>query len=177
MLFVVAALTAGFYMLQIPLKAAFCARAGERVGAALGVRPFAGRAALQAARKRLENGRPKKKPGQKRKKKPSPALLWAIGRRLLPHAHLEEVRAQGEIGLSDAAATALAVGCLQALLRGVGAAANARVIWRVQPQFQAQCLRGEISGIVSMRVGHIIFAALAGVIENSRRRRYGKASD
>ena len=177
MLFVVAALAAGFCMLQIPLKVAFCVRADERVGAALGVRPFAGYSAMKAARMRLENGKPKKKPKKKRNQKPNLGLLWAVGRRLLAHVRLEEMRAQGEMGLSDAAVTALAVGCLQALLRAVGAATGAQVVWHVQPQFQAQCLRGEISGIVSMRVGHIILAALAGVIENSRRRRYGKASD
>ena len=49
MLFVVAALAAGFCMLQIPLKVAFCVQADERVGAALGVRPFAGNSAMKAA--------------------------------------------------------------------------------------------------------------------------------
>ena len=90
MLFVVAALAAGFYMLQIPLKVAFCVRADERVGAALGVRPFAGNSAMKAARMRLENGKPKKKPKKKRKQKPNPGLLWAVGRRLLAHVRLEE---------------------------------------------------------------------------------------
>ena len=109
----------------------------------------------------------------KKKKRPPASLLWAIARRLLAHVHVEQLRAQGDLGLDDAAATALATGLLQALLRAVGAAAGARVAFGVRPDFQKRRLRGELAGIASLRVGHIIAAALMGVWEDYRRRKHG----
>ena len=149
----------------VPLKVSVCALAGAKMGAALFACPFAGGLALRVARMRARRGKRRHKP----RRPSSLALPWAIARRLLPHVRLEEVRAQGELGLADAASTALAAGLLQALLRAVGAATGARVCLRVQPQFQSACLSGELSGIASLRVGHIISAALAGILENSRR--------
>ena len=74
------------------------------------------------------------------------------------------------------AATALAVGLLQAFVRAVGAASGARVVLRVRPRFQERSLRGEAAGIVSLRVGHIVLAALGGICERNRRHAHGKAS-
>lgn len=164
-----AALTAMFYAVQIPIQVAFCARAGEKAGAALGVRPFAGNLALRAARKRLGKAR-----RRKRGKKPPLKLIWAIARRLLPHVRLEQVSVRGEVGLRDAAATAIFAGAAAALTRAIGAAAGARVTVRVQPDFQGERLRGEVFGIISLRVGHIMLAACGGILENSGRHRHGK---
>ena len=154
-----------------PLKVAFCARAGERTGAALGVFPLVGGVALRLSRTRAGK---RKRPRRKPKKRPDALLLIAVGRRLLKR--VEELRAQGEVGLADAAATALAVGLLQAFLRAVGAASGARVVLRVRPRFQERSLRGEAAGIVSLRVGHIVLAALGGICERNRRHAHGKAS-
>ena len=169
----VIALAAAALLLCAPLKVAFCARAGERVGAAVGLFPFAGGVALRMARARA--GR-RKRPRREPKKRPDALLLIAVGRRLLARVRVEELRAQGELGLADAAATALAVGLLQAFLRAVGAASGARVVLRVRPRFQERSLRGEAAGIVSLRVGHIVLAALGGICERNRRHAHGKAS-
>ena len=157
--FVIALLAAALLALT-PLKVAFCARAEEKAGAALGVFPCAGGLALRIARARAQHRRPARESGKK-KKRPPASLLWAIARRL------------GDLGLDDAAATALATGLLQALLRAVGAAAGARVAFGVRPDFQKRRLRGELAGIASLRVGHIIAAALMGVWEDHRRRKHG----
>ena len=169
--FVIALLAAALWALT-PLKVAFCARAEEKAGAALGVFPCAGGLALRIARARAQHRRPARESGKK-KKRPPVSLLWAIARRLLAHVHVEQLRAQGDLGLDDAAATALATGLLQALLRAVGAAAGARVAFGVRPDFQKRRLRGELAGIASLRVGHIIAAALMGVWEDYRRRKHG----
>ena len=102
--------------------------------------------------------------------------LWAVGRRLLHYIRFEELRAQGELGLADAAATALAAGGMRSFLYAVGAATGARVVFRVRPDFHARRVDGELAGIVSLRVGHIILAALAGIWESNRRHAHGKAS-
>ncbi len=170
----VIALFAAALLALTPLKVAFCARAGERPGAALGVFPFAGGVALRLSRARAgKRKRPRRKPG----KRPDASLLIAVGRRLLARIRVEEVRAQGEMGLADAAATALAAGSLRAFVYAVGAATGARVVFRVRPDFRAPRLRGELTGIVSLRVGHIILAALEGVRESNRRHAHGKAPD
>ena len=164
------ALAAAALLLCAPLKVAFCARAGERVGAAVGLFPFAGGVALRMARARAgRRNRPRREP----KKRPDARLLLAIGRRLLARVRVEELRAQGELGLADAAATALAAGLLQALLRAAGATLRARVVFAVRPDFQGRRLAGELAGIASLRVGHIIAAALMGAWEHYRRGQYG----
>ena len=53
---------------------------------------------------------------------------------------------------------------------------GARVVLRVRPRFQERSLRGEAAGIVSLRVGHIVLAALGGICERNRRHAHGKAS-
>ena len=126
------ALLAAALLAFTPLKVAFCARAGERTGAALGVFPLAGGVALRLSRARAGK---RKRPRRKPKKRPDALLLIAVGRRLLKRMRVEELRAQGEVGLADAAATALAVGLLQAFVRAVGAASGARVVLRVRPRF------------------------------------------
>ena len=167
------ALLAAALLALTPLKVAFCARAGERTGAALGVFPLVGGVALRLSRTRAGK---RKRPRRKPKKRPDALLLIAVGRRLLKRMRVEELRAQGEVGLADAAATALAVGLLQAFLRAVGAASGARIVLRVRPRFQERSLRGEAAGIVSLRVGHIVLAALGGICERNRRHAHGKAS-
>ena len=172
------ALLAAALLAFTPLKVAFCARAGERTGAALGVFPFAGNVALRLSRVRAGKGREKARraPEAKPKRRPDAALLWAVGRRLLHYIRFEELRAQGELGLADAAATALAAGGMRSFLYAVGAATGARVVFRVRPDFHARRVDGELAGIVSLRVGHIILAALAGIWESNRRHAHGKAS-
>lgn len=164
-----AVLLSAFYILQTPVCIAFCARAGNAASAALGVRPFSADMALRAARRRLD-----KAPRPRRGGKPPARLVWAIARRLLPHARLERLSVRGELGLRDAAVTALCAGAATALTRAVGAATGARVTVCLRPDFQTTCLRGEVFGIVSLRVGHIMLAVCGGILENSGRLRYGK---
>ena len=159
--FVIALLGGGFG--AHAAEGGFLRPRGEKAGAALGVF-LRGRA------------RPAHRP-RPRAASPSRARIWKkkSGRPFpcfgpLPAACLrmcvEQLRAQGDLGLDDAAATALATGLLQAFLRAVGAAAGARVAFGVRPDFQKRRLRGELAGIASLRVGHIIAAALMGVWED-----------
>ena len=162
-----ALLAAALCALQTPLKLAVCVRVGEGARFALGVRPFAGNGALRAARSRLQRdgARPAKRRKRRAGRRPRIGLIAAIARRLLARVRVEALDARGELGLSDAAATALAVGGAHALMRAVGAATGARVTLDVRPRFDGRAIRCEASGIVSMRVGHIILAVCAGTVE------------
>ncbi len=165
-----AVLTAGFYAANVPIKLAFCAQAGGGMKAALGAAIFEGRFALRSAEKKLFEG------AGKMPKMPKKVPLRALFR-LLGHVRLEYLRTELDLGLSDAAGTAIAVGCLSALLAAVRAATGARVIARIRPDFQNTRLSGRVAGIVTLTAGHIMLAALLGAIEISGRNRHGEAPD
>lgn len=159
-----------FYAACVPVKIAFCARAGEGVQAGVAARPFTQAGAVRAARARLDAGsapRKKRKPQKKSRpqKKPPLKLALCIGRKLLARTKFETLSAHGTLGLSDAATTALAVGFIQAALCAVCAALGARADMRLRPDFQTPGVHGEFFGIVSLRIGNIIFAVCAGALK------------
>lgn len=164
-----AAVLTGFYAANVPLKVAFCARTGAGVG--VSARPFDASGALRCARRRM---------GAKRrriKKRPPLRLLADFGMRLLGGLRIERLEVAMEVGLSDAAATALLVGASRALLDAVSAATGARVRAQLRPDFERQCLQAEAAGIVSLRVGHIIRAACVAIFAYYGRNRHGQAPD
>lgn len=160
LVYIVAMLEALGYLWAVPVCVAFCVdgEGGFRAGAAAGT--FNTRAVLRRAR--LDMGRGKKRPGRPKAAK---AAL-----RLLAHLRFERVSLKGRLGLSDAAATALACGALSAL----GAALRGRtrsLEVEVAPAFDGP--RAELRGIARARLGQIIFAA----IQTTGGLPHGKASD
>lgn len=162
----VAAGTALFYLSAVPLKLAFTVRAGEKHGFGAGVSVFEGRFARAAAERNL--GRSRKRP--RRKLSPNRTILKSVlksGRHILRHARLDAFSARGSISLGDAALTALACGALGSLLTAISVPAQTRIECALQPDFSSPqiALAGEVSGIVSLRIGHIMLAALIGAID------------
>ena len=155
-----------FYLSAVPLKIAFVLRAGEKFGFGVGVSAFEGRFARAAAEKNI--GRK----SRRRSKKISlnRIVLKSIlksARHILRHARLEAFSARGSVSLGDAALTALVCGAAGSVLAAVSAPAQARIECALQPDFSSPgiALAGEVSGIVSLRAGHIMLAALIGAID------------
>ena len=163
-----AVLVAAFYAANVPLKVAFCAHLGRGTHLSLSVRAFEGRFALRAARKRIaeDKGLPKSKPKAERR---ALGTIWRTIRRLLKHIRLEYLVVSIDLGLADAAGTAIAVGLVNAILQATRAATGAQVVAHVRPDFRDPHFTGEVSGIISLTAGHIILAALLGTIESSGR--------
>lgn len=154
----VTAAVALFYLGAIPLQIAVCWRTGSGLG--VGVAPFENRFALRRAQKHSP---------QKPMKLPKNIDLSAVlraGKCLLRHLKLEGVRCTGEFGCDDAAVTALVCGGMNSL----GCALRARskkVLISLRPNFNAAQLQADVFGMISVRVGHIMLAALLGLIEIS----------
>jgi len=162
----VAAGTALFYLSAVPVHLAFALRAGENGGFGAGVSVFEGRFALSAAERNM--GKQKKRPQQKLPV--NRTVLKSVlksARHILRHARLEAFSARGTISLGDAALTALACGAAGTLAEAFAPVSRARVDCALQPDFSSPgvALAGEISGIVSLRIGHIMLAALIGAID------------
>ena len=159
-----------FYLAAVPVKLAFALRAGEQGGWGAGVSVFEGRFAGRAARRRIQAA---KKPRPQREISYYMERLELLksalkaGRYALKHMELDALTVRGTIGLGDAALTAVACGALSGFCQAVAAATGAKLEGGLQPDFSAPqiALSGEITGIVTLRAGHIIFAALIGAID------------
>ena len=166
--FVIALLAAGAFG-AYAAEVAFCARAEEKAGAALGVFPCVGGLALRIARARAQRRRPARKPEKERKSgRPfpcfgplpaaclrmcawsscAPRAIWGL---TMPASHPRWPRAF----------------CRRfcALWARPRARASPLACGR---DFQKRRLRGELAGIASLRVGHIIAAALMGRMGRSQ---------
>lgn len=144
-----------FYLLSVPLNAAFALSTADGVRWGVGVSAFELRPALRRAReyrpvkRRLKSGA-----------KPS----WQFIRRLRG----ARIRLRGRLGLGDAAATAVACGALRGLASALAARAG-RVEVDVTPVFAGEvCL--ELTGMIRLRAGQIMTAMALSQIENIHRR-------
>ncbi len=153
-----------FYLSAIPLRIAFSLRCGGALHFGAGLSAFEpGR-----ARRRARNAPSKKRDAAKKWKPKRPiALLRAALKalfRLSRHLKLLSLSVDGTVALSDAAATALICGAANSLDAALFAVAKrARVSLR--PDFAAASAHAELSGMISLRVGHIMLAALLGAWE------------
>lgn len=140
------------YLLAIPVSIAIVVDGEMRIGAAL----FLPGAALR-------NAQPIRS-GRKKRGKPPLSLIVRAGCAALKRLRPMEIRITGQLGLDDAAATALACGLFSALN------ALPRTHVSIQPDFSARRLI--LSGILSARAGNLILAALsgAGTILTGRKR-------
>ena len=166
-----AILTFGFYLSAVPVKFALILRIANRPGFGTGTAIFEGRYALKKARRRARGEKkhlPWKRIGSGLKKAP-PAL--AAARHLVKTFRLEEVHAQGRIGLPDAAQTALLCGMLRSM-EGIFAArlGPGAAHFAVEPDFSGGGSELVIWGMFSISAGHIILGALNGAREIALRR-------
>lgn len=161
----VTAAVALFYFSAIPVKLAFCLRFGKGSGFGVGAAPFEARFAQRIAFRRRSAG----KLPTRFLKNADPMALLRGGLRALnfarKHLRLDSLELNGVLGAHDAALTALICGALSALGCTLGCCTSRPVRIAVQPDFAADRLSGELSGMISIRVGHIMLAALLGAFE------------
>ena len=145
-IYLVAAMQSLLYLASVPVCVTFCVSGEGGLKAGAGAGAFNARRALRRARRAMMKSGPRVK-----NRVPVKALL-----RLVMRLRFERVSVKGRLGLSDAAATALACGGLTAL----GSALRARsgsVEVDVAPAFDGPRL--ELRGMVRARIGQIIVAA------------------
>ena len=145
-LFLLPLLQSLLYLASVPVCVTFCVSGEGGLKAGAGAGAFNARRALRRARQAMMKSGPRVK-----NRVPVKALL-----RLVMRLRFERVSVKGRLGLSDAAATALACGGLTAL----GSALRARsgsVEVDVAPAFDGPRL--ELRGMARARIGQIIVAA------------------
>ena len=159
-----ALLCLGFYLANIPLKLALVFSSHPRPAIGGGASIFEGRFALHRA------GRKKSRSGKRRRFSPAliPPTLHAMCY-LLHHIHLELISLQGVLSMQDAAMTALLTG-LGNMLHNACAAAALPLEIRLQPDFSAAGSTIECMGMIRVKAGHIILAALIFALEYGKER-------
>ncbi len=153
--YIVAAAQALVYLGAVPLHLAFCLRTRDGLRFGAGISAFVRRAARRRAQRAARRGElklPKLKKGAS-----PPGWLMPCLRCL----RLESVRVQGSLGMGEAAATALACGGVRALGRALRGVAP-RVRLEVAPDFSEDGPRVDLRGMIRVRSGQIILAALRG---------------
>lgn len=165
-----------FYLGAVPVKIALFVKISGGTTLGAGVAIFEGRFALRAALRRA--GR--KRSAAARPRLPGGALRTELLRaalRLVRHLRLEALRAQGRICSANAARTALICGCAGALEGALTPIVPGAVRLQLQPDFSAGQSDATLCCILSLRAGHIMFAALCGAWHYAYRRiSHGKAS-
>ena len=142
-----------FYLGAIPVCSVFHWRSGERFR--FGISVFESRFA------HMRTHRPR--PEHHEKPKLHPADILQPAKYLLKH--LVSARIDGSFGTGDAAATALICGGVRSIGHALRCATGRSVRLSLTPVFSADRLQAELSGMISLRAGHIMLAALLGVFE------------
>lgn len=171
-----------FYFAAIPLKLALVVYITARPGFGFGLFPFENRFALRRATQRALGERkhlPWKKAELDLEKRSVLPAAWRAGKYLLRHTELEKLHARGRVSTGDAAHTALICGCANMLEAALAPFAASNVVQlRLKPDFSSNESSVRLCGMISIRLGHIICAALIGAWNYVLRRiKHGKASD
>lgn len=141
--YAVAVAQALFYILCMPVHVAVRC---DGLRFAVGLSLFDRRAARSKAAENLSRHRPRRKRG---------GTNW----RVLARLRFRRVALSGAFALGDAALTALALGALNALVGALSGRAD-HVRLDVRPDFAANALNVELRGMLTLRAGQIIRAAL-----------------
>ena len=163
-----------FYLCSIPLKFAWEMRIRPDASFGAGVAAFEGRCALRRAHQRML-GEKKHLPWKKteldiNRADALPAHLHAA-RYALGHMRLERLHLSGTIGTRDAAATALMCGLARSMQAALEPVAPPDAIQLTPlPDFSCDGSNLLFSGMISMKAGHIMLAALIGAQHYVRRR-------
>ena len=154
-----------FYLGAVPLRIVMYLHLGQKTRFGLAIAPFEARFARKIALKR-QSGQ-KKPPLFLRNMRLLPSLkaILRAARFLFRHIRLDRVEMNGAFGTDDAAATAWICGGLYALGTTIGCATRKPILLNVRPDFSGGALHADLNGMISVRVGHIILAALLGAYE------------
>lgn len=158
----VAAAVTLFYLSAIPVHIAFRISIGADSRFSVGISLFEPHFALR------HTVRPNLKARRLKNEHPLDKLKSALSalKRLKP----ECIRLGGVFGSDSAALTALVCGGANALGCSLPGAARNRVKISIQPDFSSDRLRMELTGMISVRAGHIMTAALFGALQYGSRR-------
>lgn len=158
-----------FYLSAIPIHIALRLHVGTDSFFGFGVSAFEPRFALrQSLQKRSFKGR-----RTSFKKENLSDILKSVIRFLkyaVRHTRIERISLNGRFGSGDAALTAIVCGSAASVgcaLRGVSCK---RIRIHLNPDFSADTFRAELVGMISIRAGHIMLAALLGAYQYGSRR-------
>lgn len=159
-----------FYLGAVPIHIAFTLKLGQDSGFRIGVSAFEPRFALRHAhRLRPDSFR---SPAFL-KNMDTPGLLKSALKTLkyaLEHIRIEQIDLHGVFGSDDAALTALVCGGASAIACALHSSTGRNIRLRLRPDFSGGPVRAELTGMISVRVGHIMLAALLGAYQYGSRR-------
>ena len=154
-----------FYICAVPLKLAFVIESQPQLKLRAGAAPFENRFALRRA------GKEQKKKKRRLRMPPAAAIPPALkaGRYILRRIHLEYLRAEGAVSAPDAARTALICGMANSI-QAACAPMGGRVQIDLFPDFTSETSCISAAGMMRLRLGHIIIAALIFLIHYLKER-------
>ncbi len=159
-----------FYLGAVPIHIAVRLNLGQNSGLRIGFSVFEPRFALRHAA-RLPSGafHP---PARIQNMDPALLLKSAVKaiKYALEHIHVDRIDLHGVFGSDDAALTALVCGCASAISCALRSSTGRNVRIRLNPDFSGGPVRAELTGMISVRVGHIMLAALLGAYQYGSRR-------
>lgn len=173
---IAAAVVFSVYLCAVPVYIALCIRLPDPLQTGTGVSLFFSGIALRAAGKRAAHNGKDKTLGASRGS-PSPRekaggfhlhalpAAWRLYRSLSRHICFEEVTVTGRVSAADAAGTAMICGSANILQNALAAAGSKVVCLRVAPDFSSGKSELNITGMLSIRVGHIILAPISHMKE------------
>lgn len=167
---VVTAVVTLFYLGAIPLHIALRLRIGSEHFFGIGISAFEPRFALRMSLDKRRHGG--HTPAIFKKLNMLDALQSGLRalRYAAEHVLMERIWLDGCFGSSDAALTALVCGSASALGNALHCATGREVRFGLRPDFGDGPIRAELVGMISIRVGHIMLAALLGAFQYGSRR-------
>ena len=161
----VALIEALFYLCAIPLHIAVYFRSGDGLRFSAGLAVFEGEYARRRAFRRLSK---EKRPFEDMISGFTPSRA-RLALDILPHPRVVSIRVNGSFSAGDAAVTAMLTGGIRAL-ECAFRPLFADMVFRVTPDFNASRSYADLCGMISLRSGQIIYAALSGAVKNTNRR-------
>lgn len=149
-----------FYIVNLPITAAFVV---SDKGCAAAFRPVSPASALKAAKQAAKSN--KKKAPKKSSRLLMPLRTFETAKNLLPYINLEYFRINARVGLDDAAFTALFAAFLTSAAHIINCRAEFPGKISVTPDFNNPCLEGEICAAVSVPVRFVLKAAALAAME------------
>ena len=147
-----------FYIAAIPVHIVFRLQTDSEKPFRIGITLFDPRFAFSHPRRKRRNFR--------RPNAFHPFDALTAAKTVLRHMKFDQIRLDGEFGSGDAALTALICGSIFA----IGSMLSGRTSLRLNPDFSADHLRIDLTGMISMRFGHIMTAALLSAFQYGLRR-------
>lgn len=158
-----------FYISAIPVHIALRLRVGPDNFFGFGISAFEPRFALKQS---LQSRSFRRRKSSVKKEAITDILKGALRslKYASDHTKIDRIRLEGRFGSGDAALTALVCGCATAADHALHCTVGKKVHISLQPDFSTDVLQAELIGMISIRAGHIMLAALLGAFQYGSRR-------